>query len=132
MLTDVGYESHAHRHQAYLTRGRYAEQIDRMGAQLGRENVHVIDSQVFFDDPVRTYRAVEEFLGLPYLGVPVFDQHNARQRAPMPASLRHRSRITSLMWTSSCCRGWGRCPRGDGDAGWSDALSRHGGNRAGS
>ena len=90
MLTDVGYESHAHRHQAYLTRGRYAEQIDRMGAQLGRENVHVIDSQVFFDDPVRTYRAVQEFLGLPALGVPVFDQHNARQRAPMPASLRHR------------------------------------------
>ncbi|MEO3812111.1 sulfotransferase [Sphaerisporangium sp. B11E5] len=81
--------SHAHRHHAYLARGRYAEQLARAEALVGRDRVLVVDSGHFFADPEPSYDRVLEFLGLPRLGDPLFERHNARPRpAPLPASLR--------------------------------------------
>ncbi len=81
--------SHAHRHQAYLARGRYAEQLERLDAFLGRDRVLVIDSGNLFADPWPVYDRVLDFLGLPRTGDPEFRRHNARPRiSPMPDGLR--------------------------------------------
>ncbi|MEV7965428.1 sulfotransferase [Sphaerisporangium sp. NPDC088356] len=81
--------SHAHRHHAYLARGRYTEQLDRLEPLFGRGRILVVDSGRFFTSPECVYDEVLEFLGLPRLGDPVFERHNARPRpADMPASLR--------------------------------------------
>ncbi|WP_242454127.1 sulfotransferase family protein [Bailinhaonella thermotolerans] len=89
MHEDPRYVSHAHRHHAYRGRGRYAEQLDRLAALVGRDRIHVIDSGDLFADPEPVYDRVLEFLGLPRLHDPVFERHNARPRtAPMPAALR--------------------------------------------
>jgi hypothetical protein len=52
--------------------------------------MHVVDSHAFFAEPQPVYDAVLEFLGLPHTGYPVFEQHNARPRSPMPEALRVR------------------------------------------
>jgi hypothetical protein len=72
---------HSHRHHAYLARGRYAEQLDRLEPLIGRERILVLDSHRFFKEPEGVYDRVLEFLGVPHLGYPVFERHNGR---PLP------------------------------------------------
>lgn len=80
---------HSHRHHAYLARGRYAEQLDRLEPLFGRERMLVLDSHRFFATPELVYDRVLEFLGVPHLGDPVFERHNSRIRPkPLAESVR--------------------------------------------
>ncbi|WP_404828600.1 sulfotransferase domain-containing protein [Spongiactinospora rosea] len=93
--------SHAHRHHAYLARGRYAEQLARIEPLVGRDHLLVVDSHRFFTSPAAVYAEVLRFLGLPELTVPGFACHNARPRAaPMPARLRRRLAAHFEPWDS--------------------------------
>nr|WP_245929907.1 sulfotransferase [Allonocardiopsis opalescens] len=82
--------AHAHRHHAYLARGRYAEQLERLEKAVGRDRILVVDSGDFFTDPRPVFAAVERFLGLPPANGVAFERHNARPRSPMPERLRAR------------------------------------------
>jgi hypothetical protein len=82
--------SHGHQHHAYLDRGRHIDYLERLEKLFGRDRLHVVDSHLFFADPEPVYAGVLEFLGLPHLGSPPFKRHNARDRAPLPESLRAR------------------------------------------
>ncbi|GAA2861808.1 hypothetical protein GCM10010517_20630 [Streptosporangium fragile] len=89
LVTSPCSTSTAHRHHAYLARGRYAEQLARLEPLVGRERILVLDSGRFFTEPETAYDRVLAFLGLPHIGTPVFERHNARPRpAPMPDTLR--------------------------------------------
>jgi Sulfotransferase domain len=88
IVADPGYASVSHQHHAYRTRGHYAEQLDRLEHVFGREQIHVVESMAFFENPEPVYDAVLEFLGLPHRGYPAFKRHNSRRRAPMPSKLR--------------------------------------------
>jgi hypothetical protein len=88
MAADVTYESHAHRHQAYRRRGQYAEQLERVFDAFPREQVHVLESEAYFEQPEREYDAVCEFLGLESFRPKRFDRHNARPSSPMPGNTR--------------------------------------------
>lgn len=90
MIADQSYLSYGHQHQAYVARGQYAEQLDRLERLFGTGRIHVVDSGDFFAKPEPVYDSVLEFLGLPRLGYPEFERHNARPRAPMPDPLRSR------------------------------------------
>jgi hypothetical protein len=90
MIADPHYISHAHMHQANLTRGRYIEHLERLEKIFGRDRMHVVDSHRFFGDPEPVYDRILEFLELPNLGYPTFEQHNARSRSPMDPALRER------------------------------------------
>jgi len=90
-ITDQpGYASFAHRHHAYLSRGQYAEQLERVFAHFPREQVHVMDSEAFFVEPEREFAALLDFLGLRPWQPDRFEQHNARPSAPMPDAVRAR------------------------------------------
>ncbi len=90
LVADPAYRSHSHQHHAYLQRGRYVNHLERLESVFGRERMHVMDSHRFFADPRPVYDGVLRFLGLPHTGYPVFEQHNARPRSPMPPELRNR------------------------------------------
>ncbi|WP_084957110.1 sulfotransferase family protein [Thermoactinospora rubra] len=80
---------HSHRHHAYLARGRYAEQLDRLEPLFGRERILVVDSHRFFAHPQAVYEEVLDFLGVPPMGYPLFERYNGRPRPrPLPESLR--------------------------------------------
>ena len=88
IISQPGYLSYSHQHHAYLTRGLYADQLERLAQAVGRDRVHVVDSGRFFTDPEPVYDGVLEFLGLHQHGYPVFERHNARPRSPMSETLR--------------------------------------------
>ncbi|HEV2370716.1 MAG TPA: sulfotransferase [Streptosporangiaceae bacterium] len=82
MRDDPTYESLEHRHHSYRHRGQYAEQLERALAHLPADQLHVVDSESFFEDPAQEYQRLLEFLGLrPFL--PEFGRFNARPSPPM-------------------------------------------------
>lgn len=87
---EPGYRSYHHQHHAYVTRGRYVEQLERLTALVGRDRLHLVDSDEFFTRPEQVYAGVLDFLGLPAWRPESFEKHNARPRASMPAPLRAR------------------------------------------
>ena len=109
-LADPRHRSHEHQHQAYVARGRYVGQLERMAAAVGRDHLHVVDSDDFFADPEPAWREAVEFLGLPASPVPVFDRHNARPRSPMPETLRARLRESFAADDDALATWWGRTP----------------------
>jgi len=90
LIADPTYHSHSHQHHAYVTRGRYADQLRRLEGLFGRDRIHVVDSQRFFTDPEPVFAEVVDFLGIGAANGIAFDRHNARPRSPMPDSLRRR------------------------------------------
>jgi hypothetical protein len=88
IVADPGYRSFHHQHHGYLARGRYIEQLERLESVFGRHRIHVVDSELFFSRPQPVYDALLDFLHLPGWQHVRFDQHNARVRTAMPASLR--------------------------------------------
>jgi hypothetical protein len=90
LRADPTYRSHAHRHQAYVQRGQYVEQLRTLFELFGRERVHVAWSEDFFERPEEVFAGILEFVGVPVAMPPAFDRWNARPRAPMAAETRRR------------------------------------------
>jgi hypothetical protein len=88
LTSDAGYQSHAHRHHAYVARGRYVEHLRAAIDLFGSDCVHVIESEAFFADPASTYDDALDFLGLPSWLPAVFGQYNSRPSEPMPEPVR--------------------------------------------
>lgn len=78
--------SFAHQHFAYRARGEYSSYLDAMASCVGRERILVLESEQFFTDPKPAYDTALDFLGLPHLGYPDFERHNARPRADAMSS----------------------------------------------
>jgi hypothetical protein len=90
MECDPDYESIAHRHHAYTSRGEYAVQLQRAFRFFAPEQVHVLESEAFFSRPAEIYTALTRFLGLNDYLPRRFDQFNARPGSPMTESARQR------------------------------------------
>ena len=90
LAEDPTYRSFSHQHQAYVTRGEYARQLERLAAAVGWSRVLVLDSETFFTSPEQEYARALRFLGLRAFTPERFDQHNARPRSPMPDHVRQR------------------------------------------
>jgi hypothetical protein len=90
MVADPGYESYEHRHHAYLTRSRYAEQVQRFVDALGRDRVYIVDADRFFADPQQELAALFAWLGLRPWPVSHVDAWNARPGRPLDAPLQER------------------------------------------
>jgi hypothetical protein len=110
MTLDPSYLSHSHQHHAYLARGRYAEQIDRLESIFGSDRLHIVDSGDFFTEPEPVYDGVLDFLGLRRHEYPEFERHNARPRSPMPEPLRARLDEYFLPFDEKLTRWLGRTP----------------------
>ncbi|HYN97178.1 MAG TPA: sulfotransferase [Pilimelia sp.] len=110
MLAEPGYHSHHLRHNAYLTRGQYIEQLEHLTGAVGRDRLHVIDSDDFFAEPRPAFDAVCDFLGIPHWAEIAFGKHNARARAPMPAELRARLEEHFAPYDERLAAWWGRVP----------------------
>ncbi|HET6213709.1 MAG TPA: sulfotransferase [Micromonosporaceae bacterium] len=81
MAADPFAYSFAHQHHAYRARGEYARFLTTMASYVDPCRILVVDSGEFFATPEPVYDRVLDFLDLPRLGYPLFEQHNARPRA---------------------------------------------------
>jgi hypothetical protein len=103
-------EVHAHRHQAYVLRGQYIDQLEHLESLFGRDRIHVVDSGDIFTDPDRELSQVLAFLGLEPCDQIQFGQHNARPRSPMADSLRRRLDEHFRPFDERLARWLGRAP----------------------
>ncbi|TQN37558.1 sulfotransferase domain-containing protein [Blastococcus colisei] len=110
LCDDPGYESHHHRHNAYVTRGQYIDYLEPLADRVGRDRVHVVDSHDFFSRPEDVYDEVLDFLGLPRAGHPPFERHNARPRSAMPEPLRASLTAHYAPYDERLAAWWGRAP----------------------
>jgi Sulfotransferase domain len=114
LADDVGAVSFEHQHHSYLARGRYAEQLERWFAALGRDRVHVVKSEDFFSDPSGEFVQVLDFLGASRWQPPAWRTLNAATSTGMDPATRqrlrdafrpHDQRLTTLLgWD----HGWDR------------------------
>jgi hypothetical protein len=88
ILADPSYVSFDHQHHAYVRRGRYVDQLERLEREIGRDRMLVIDSGDLFEAPEPVFDRVCEFLGLEAWQPARFEQHNARPRSGMDDDLR--------------------------------------------
>jgi hypothetical protein len=88
LIADPSYVSFDHQHHAYVRRGRYVEQLERLEKEVGRDRLLVIDSGDLFVDAAPVFAEVCEFLGLAPWQPASFTQHNARPRSGMDDDLR--------------------------------------------
>jgi hypothetical protein len=88
MRGDLRYESFCHRHHSYRHRGQYAEQLERVYKLFPSDQLHVIESESFFDQPETEYGRLITFLGLRPFQPASFDRYNARPGELMAARTR--------------------------------------------
>lgn len=110
MLADPAYDSYDLQHHAYVSRGEYITQLERLVSVLGRERVLVVDSQDFFSEPHRVFPEVLEFLSLAPSERIVFDRHNARSRPRLDSALDARLRRHFEPYDEALATWWGRTP----------------------
>jgi hypothetical protein len=90
LRSDSTYRSFSHRHHAYTRRGQYAEQLERVFEHFPREQVHVMQSEAFFERPEAELASLLRFLELTPWAPDHIDQHNARPGEPMDPAVRAR------------------------------------------
>lgn len=78
------------RYSSYLTRGRYAEQLEWWLQVFPREQLLVLKSEHVFTRPAETLRLAHDFLGLAPIGLEQYDQRNVGAYDVMPAATRQR------------------------------------------
>lgn len=101
--------SMSHQHLAYIRRGEYIDQLERMAAAVGRDHLLVLDSADLWADPDHNWPSVSAFLGLSEQPV-ALQQHNARSRAPMSAALRGRLEDHYAPFDERLAHWWGHTP----------------------
>lgn len=90
MLEDERYYSHPFWAYSYLTRGRYAEQLERWLRFYPRERMLIIGSESFYADPERWHSATLDFLGLERVPLAAYPRHNFGEYQQMDPALRTR------------------------------------------
>lgn len=88
ILADPAYRSFAHQHHSYLSRGRYAEQLERWLACFDRDQMLVLSAEELFAEPGGVVHDAQEFLGLEARMPTDLAAKNARAYAPIHAATR--------------------------------------------
>ena len=92
LAKDPNARSFAWQHYAYMTRGRYSEQLRVLFDKVGRDNVLVLDSHDLFNDSADGLGRVLEFLGLSRPPSLELGRHNAGTPVDVPEALVRRLR----------------------------------------
>jgi hypothetical protein len=87
LVADPTARSVAWQHHAYVSRGRYVDQLASLFGAVGRDNVLVIDSYDLFAQPADVLDDVLSFLGLSSSASVRLGHHNAGTPPDVPAQL---------------------------------------------
>ncbi len=89
-MLDPAYQSYAHRHHTYLSRGHYAEQLEALYTLFEPERVLVLQSEALFAAPDAALQGVFRFLDLDGATLGPLPVYKAGRDREMPASVRTR------------------------------------------
>ena len=86
------YYSHNHQHFAYVRRGIYANQVQRVFDVVPKERALILESEALFLDPGAALDQVAEFLDIPSWRPPMFERFHRADYQPMRAETEGRLR----------------------------------------
>lgn len=90
---DPAYPATAHRRYSYVARGEYATQLERWLARYPKQQMQVVVSEEFFDNPGRVFARLLEYLGLLPLELtdyPAYTRSSGPAVTPISAHTRSR------------------------------------------
>jgi hypothetical protein len=91
MIADPTYNSPAHWHNSYQSRGLYVDQLQRLYSLVPEQQVLILSAEEMSENPARVHQKALEFLGLPIVKLSQYPRHNARRYGkPMDAPARQR------------------------------------------
>lgn len=108
--SDPFYVSTPHQHNAYVGRGHYVDQLERLERLVGREQMCVIDSDELFAHFDVVLPEVLTFLGLRAWLPEAFEQKNTRPRSALPRIVRNRLEAEFQASDERLATWWGRTP----------------------
>ncbi len=88
MQQDWSYWSHSHEHHSYVSKGMYAEQLERLFSFYPREQVMVIQSEAFYREPNRILEEVTSWVGLQPVSLDQEDDRNGHSYKKMDSEMR--------------------------------------------
>ncbi len=88
MLQDKNYDSYALQMFSYLARGVYVDQLKRWFGHFPREQILVLQSEDFFDNPEKIFLQILRFLGLPDHKLISYKKFNANGSESIPNGIR--------------------------------------------
>ncbi|MDH3301254.1 MAG: sulfotransferase domain-containing protein [Acidimicrobiia bacterium] len=88
MQEDWTYWSHSHEHHSYVSKGRYADQIERLFRHYPRDQVMILQSEAFYRDPTRVLAEVTDWVDLPPVELTGSDDRNGHDYTPMDRAMR--------------------------------------------
>jgi hypothetical protein len=84
------YESPGYQHFTYLARGVYWDQITRWLQHYHPNQLLILSSEEFYDDPAVGYRKVLNFLRLPEVELPAYPAEHVGTYPAIPEAIRQR------------------------------------------
>jgi hypothetical protein len=78
-LSDPNYQSFAHQHQSYVSRGIYADQIASWFERFPRERFLILSSEEFYADPAPVLDETFRFLGVRPIELTDYAHRNRRE-----------------------------------------------------
>lgn len=88
IVKDENYYSFSHQHYSYLSRGIYLNQIKVWTNLFSKEQILILRSESFYDDPSAVYEKVIKFLDLPIWEFRDYRKYNVGQYRNMAPALR--------------------------------------------
>jgi len=88
LFEQTGYQSSNYRNFSYLSRGVYINQLQTWGRCFPKEQILVLKSEDFFDDPGSVLRQIAEFLDLPEMEMKKHKKYNHAAYPKMDNALR--------------------------------------------
>lgn len=92
VLSDASYNSFPLQTYSYAARSHYASQVARLLRLFPRDQVLIIPSERFFNQPAPTFARILDFIGAPPFAPPSFPQMNATKTDTMPDTVLMRLR----------------------------------------
>ncbi|UCG37660.1 MAG: sulfotransferase domain-containing protein [Candidatus Bathyarchaeota archaeon] len=88
MIRDEKYHSFNHQHYSYLSRGIYVDQIRAWMNLFPKNQILILKSEDFHNDPRTVYNETVKFFGLPAWQLGNFKEFNVGDYPKMPAAMR--------------------------------------------
>jgi len=88
MQQDWTYWSHGHEHHSYISKGMYADQLERLFRFYPTDQVKVLQSEAFYRNADTVLAEVTDWLNLPAVTLDPADDRNANQYKPMDEKIR--------------------------------------------
>lgn len=90
VVADPRYVSYELHHHSYLTRGMYADQLEKWMGRFRPEQFLIERSEDLFAEPREVFRRVLGYLGLPPRDLPRYETFNAHTEEPIQPEIRKR------------------------------------------